>query len=144
MVSVKKQVSSWTCFWFWTSAYVCFVQKKAAESINSRLSLVMKSGKYTLGYKSTVKSLRSGKCKWFSVEGQRNSYLNFQPSWLSSPITALLWESLNSNIMLCWLRLEFTTTVEVSFLVSFSVIRSSKLYAPLYTLSSRICAYVAV
>jgi len=38
-------------------------QKKAQESINSRLSLVMKSGKYTLGYGSTLKSLRSGKSK---------------------------------------------------------------------------------
>eukprot|EP00282_Hemiselmis_andersenii_P019381 CAMPEP_0172043550 /NCGR_PEP_ID=MMETSP1041-20130122/26326_1 /TAXON_ID=464988 /ORGANISM="Hemiselmis andersenii, Strain CCMP439" /LENGTH=125 /DNA_ID=CAMNT_0012701991 /DNA_START=166 /DNA_END=543 /DNA_ORIENTATION=- len=34
--------------------------KKNAESINSRLALVMKSGKYTLGYKSTLKTLRSG------------------------------------------------------------------------------------
>eukprot|EP00617_Octactis_speculum_P007603 CAMPEP_0185791856 /NCGR_PEP_ID=MMETSP1174-20130828/158606_1 /TAXON_ID=35687 /ORGANISM="Dictyocha speculum, Strain CCMP1381" /LENGTH=134 /DNA_ID=CAMNT_0028486859 /DNA_START=602 /DNA_END=1006 /DNA_ORIENTATION=+ len=33
------------------------------ESINSRLQLVMKSGKAELGYKSTLKSLRSGKCK---------------------------------------------------------------------------------
>ncbi|CAJ0642443.1 8015_t:CDS:10 [Entrophospora sp. SA101] len=31
------------------------------ESINSRLALVMKSGKYTLGYKSTLKTLRQGK-----------------------------------------------------------------------------------
>ena len=37
--------------------------KAAAESINSRLALVMKSGKYTLGYKSTLKTLRSGKSK---------------------------------------------------------------------------------
>jgi len=35
-------------------------QKKAVESINSRLALVMKSGKYTLGYKSTLKTLRQG------------------------------------------------------------------------------------
>nr|CAG8606543.1 1328_t:CDS:2 [Entrophospora candida]CAG8665247.1 12148_t:CDS:2 [Entrophospora candida] len=35
--------------------------KKATESINSRLALVMKSGKYTLGYKSTLKTLRQGK-----------------------------------------------------------------------------------
>jgi hypothetical protein len=41
-----------------------FEQKKAAESINSRLALVMKSGKYTLGYKSTLKSLRKGTCKF--------------------------------------------------------------------------------
>ncbi|XP_064393631.1 large ribosomal subunit protein eL30-like [Halichondria panicea] len=38
-------------------------QKKAMESINSRLALVMKSGKYTLGYRSTIKSLRLGKAK---------------------------------------------------------------------------------
>merc|ERR1712107_413457 len=33
------------------------------ESINSRLALVMKSGKYMLGYKQTLKTLRSGKSK---------------------------------------------------------------------------------
>ena len=38
-------------------------KKKAAESVGSRLSLVMKSGKYTLGYRSTLKSLRGGKSK---------------------------------------------------------------------------------
>eukprot|EP00741_Cyanophora_paradoxa_P007647 tig00001164_g7396.t1 len=38
-------------------------QKKAIESINSRLALVMKSGKTSLGYKSTLKSLRNGKAK---------------------------------------------------------------------------------
>lgn len=37
--------------------------KKAQESINSRLALVMKSGKYTLGYKTTLKTLRSGKVR---------------------------------------------------------------------------------
>lgn len=40
-----------------------FPQKKAIESINTRLALVMKSGKYTLGYRSTLKSLRLGKAK---------------------------------------------------------------------------------
>ena len=39
------------------------MQKKTQENINSRLTLVMKSGKFTLGYKSTLKSLRSGKCR---------------------------------------------------------------------------------
>jgi len=38
-------------------------QKKAAESINSRLSLVMKSGKFTLGYKQALSTLRGGKAK---------------------------------------------------------------------------------
>jgi len=39
------------------------IKKKTAESINSRLALVMKSGKYTLGYRSTLKTLRQGKAK---------------------------------------------------------------------------------
>ncbi|XP_055386970.1 60S ribosomal protein L30 [Condylostylus longicornis] len=38
-------------------------QKKALESINARLALVMKSGKYCLGYKQTLKALRQGKVK---------------------------------------------------------------------------------
>lgn len=33
-------------------------QKKTLESINSRLALVMKSGKYCFGYKQTLKTLR--------------------------------------------------------------------------------------
>jgi len=38
-------------------------QKKSHENINSRLALVMKSGKVTLGYRSTLKVLRLGKAK---------------------------------------------------------------------------------
>eukprot|EP00033_Pygsuia_biforma_P000045 GCRY01000060.1.p2 GENE.GCRY01000060.1~~GCRY01000060.1.p2 ORF type:complete len:109 (-),score=28.97 GCRY01000060.1:146-472(-) len=38
-------------------------QKKAIESINSRLALVMKSGKVSLGFKSTLKAIRQGKAK---------------------------------------------------------------------------------
>jgi hypothetical protein len=37
--------------------------KKSQESINSRLALVMKSGKFTLGYKTTLKTLRNGKVR---------------------------------------------------------------------------------
>ncbi|WWC61827.1 60S ribosomal protein eL30 [Kwoniella dejecticola CBS 10117] len=36
---------------------------KASESINTRLQLVVKSGKFTLGYKQALKQLRSGKSK---------------------------------------------------------------------------------
>ena len=42
---------------------ISVLQKKQAESINSRLALVMKSGTYMLGYKSTLKSLRKGASK---------------------------------------------------------------------------------
>ena len=38
-------------------------KKAGMESINSKLQLVMKSGKALLGYKSTLKSLRQGKAK---------------------------------------------------------------------------------
>merc|ERR1712045_588862 len=37
--------------------------KKTVESINSRLALVMKSGKFQLGYKKTLETLRYGKAK---------------------------------------------------------------------------------
>lgn len=37
--------------------------KKTVESINSRLQLVMKSGKAVLGYKTTLKALRQSKGK---------------------------------------------------------------------------------
>ena len=40
--------------------------KKNAESINSRLALVMKSGKTELGYKQTLKTLRQGKA-WLII-----------------------------------------------------------------------------
>ncbi len=38
-------------------------KKKSGENVNARLALVVKSGKYTLGFRSTIKSLRSGKTK---------------------------------------------------------------------------------
>uniref|UniRef100_A0A8C7ER65 Large ribosomal subunit protein eL30 n=1 Tax=Neovison vison TaxID=452646 RepID=A0A8C7ER65_NEOVI len=37
--------------------------KKSWESTNSRLQLVMKSVKYVLGYKQTLKMIRHGKAK---------------------------------------------------------------------------------
>ncbi|PHT59303.1 60S ribosomal protein L30 [Capsicum baccatum] len=37
--------------------------KKTHESINNRLALVMKSGKFTLGYKTVLKTIRSSKAK---------------------------------------------------------------------------------
>jgi len=36
---------------------------KQNDGINGRLQIVMRSGKYTLGYKTVLKSLRSGKSK---------------------------------------------------------------------------------
>ncbi|KAI9725104.1 MAG: 60S ribosomal protein L30 [Chrysothrix sp. TS-e1954] len=43
--------------------------KKTTDNIGARLALVMKSGKVTLGYKSTLKTLRSGKAKLVIIAG---------------------------------------------------------------------------
>merc|ERR1712224_996706 len=37
--------------------------KKKSGSVNAKLQLVIKSGKFILGYKSTLKSIRTGKSK---------------------------------------------------------------------------------
>ncbi|KAJ1459121.1 50S ribosomal protein L30e-like protein [Pelagophyceae sp. CCMP2097] len=37
--------------------------KKSVENLNSRLQLVMKSGKVSLGYKTSLRTLRSNKSK---------------------------------------------------------------------------------
>ena len=37
--------------------------KKTQEGVNSKLALVTKSGKYVLGMKSTIKTIREGKSK---------------------------------------------------------------------------------
>ena len=44
-------------------------QAKGTESIASRLALVVKSGKYTLGWKTTMKAIRQGKAKLIIVAG---------------------------------------------------------------------------
>jgi large subunit ribosomal protein L30e len=35
--------------------------KKGGENISAKLALTIKSGKYSLGYKSTLKQMRAGK-----------------------------------------------------------------------------------
>uniref|UniRef100_A0ACD5VS57 Uncharacterized protein n=1 Tax=Avena sativa TaxID=4498 RepID=A0ACD5VS57_AVESA len=37
--------------------------KKSGDNINNKLQLVMKSGKYTLGYKTVLRTLRNSKSK---------------------------------------------------------------------------------
>ncbi|KAG1214306.1 hypothetical protein G6F68_021806 [Rhizopus microsporus] len=59
--------------------------KKNAESINSRLQLVTKSGKYTLGYKSSLKTIRQGKGKLcFHAEKMKGDRMAVCFSHLSS------------------------------------------------------------
>lgn len=58
------------------------LQKKSLESINSRLQLVMKSGKYVLGYKQSQKMIRQGKAKLVILA-------NNCPALRCVPVTAL-------------------------------------------------------
>lgn len=127
-------------------------QKKAAESINSRLALVMKSGKYTLGYKSTLKSLRKGTCKIVL-----NSFASFmslmfcfcypplsQPSWSSSRTTARPCASPRLSTTPCWPRLVCTTTLATTLswalpAVSTSACRPSRSPTLVTRISSRPC-----
>ena len=41
--------------------------KKSVESINSKLALVMKSGKFSLGYKQALMNMRNGSAKLIVV-----------------------------------------------------------------------------
>ncbi|GAA5983408.1 hypothetical protein JCM11641_007839 [Rhodosporidiobolus odoratus] len=64
--------------------------KKSADNINARLALVIKSGKYSLGYKSTVKAMRSGKSKLVLISGNtpplRRSELEYYAMLSKTPV----------------------------------------------------------
>ncbi|KAG8861487.1 60S ribosomal protein L30 [Tulasnella sp. 330] len=42
---------------------------KAAESLTAKLTLVVKSGKYSCGYKTALRHMRSGKAKLILISG---------------------------------------------------------------------------
>ncbi|CBF70223.1 50S ribosomal protein L30e-like protein [Aspergillus recurvatus] len=64
--------------------------KKAGDTISSRLALVMKSGKVTLGYKTTIKTLRSGKAKLVIIAANtpplRKSELEYYAMLAKTPV----------------------------------------------------------
>jgi large subunit ribosomal protein L30e len=64
--------------------------KKSGDTISSRLALVMKSGKVTLGYKSTIKTLRSGKAKLVLIAANapplRKSELEYYAMLAKTPV----------------------------------------------------------
>ncbi|KAI0972427.1 50S ribosomal protein L30e-like protein [Xylaria arbuscula] len=64
--------------------------RKDADSINSKLALVIKSGKVTLGYKSSLKSLRSGKAKLVLIAANtpplRKSELEYYSMLSKTPV----------------------------------------------------------
>ena len=64
--------------------------KKQSDDINARLQLVCKSGKYSLGYGSAIKSLRQGKCKLLVIASNcpplRKSQLEHYAMLSNTPI----------------------------------------------------------
>ncbi|KAL4958529.1 50S ribosomal protein L30e-like protein [Aspergillus filifer] len=64
--------------------------KKSGDTISSRLALVMKSGKVTLGYKTTIKTLRSGKAKLVIIAANtpplRKSELEYYAMLAKTPV----------------------------------------------------------
>ncbi|KAL3467128.1 50S ribosomal protein L30e-like protein [Aspergillus heterothallicus] len=64
--------------------------KKTGDTIASRLALVMKSGKVTLGYKTTIKTLRSGKAKLVIIAANtpplRKSELEYYAMLAKTPV----------------------------------------------------------
>ncbi|GIJ88593.1 hypothetical protein Asppvi_007517 [Aspergillus pseudoviridinutans] len=64
--------------------------KKSGDTLSSRLALVMKSGKVTLGYKSTIKTLRSGKAKLVLIAANapplRKSELEYYAMLAKTPV----------------------------------------------------------
>jgi len=65
-------------------------QKTSDAGIGSKLSLVMKSGKVALGYRTTLKSLRSGKAKLVLIAGNtpplRKSELEYYSMMAKTPV----------------------------------------------------------
>ncbi|KAI8872442.1 60S ribosomal protein L30 [Ramicandelaber brevisporus] len=64
--------------------------KKSHENINTRLALVMKSGKVSIGYKTTVKAIRNGKAKMVILSGNcpplRKSEINYYAMLAKVPV----------------------------------------------------------
>merc|ERR1711977_203337 len=64
--------------------------KKGSDTVASKLALAIKSGKYSMGYKSTLKLMRSGKAKLVLVSGNcpplRRSELEYYAMLSKTPV----------------------------------------------------------
>ena len=67
MMNCIEIVYSKYCSHSYTTLLYCTLQKKQQDSMNSRLKLVMKSGKLVLGYKASVKAMRKSKARMILV-----------------------------------------------------------------------------
>jgi hypothetical protein len=86
--------------------------KKNNENINSHLNLVMKSGKVTKGYRSTIKNLRRAKSKFINLLKQ---------NLLLYPTIVQLLLNQKLNIMLYYQNLKYILILEVIIILTFKI-----------------------
>ena len=73
-------------------------KKQQTESINSKLALVMKSGKAVLGYKQTLKSLRKGLLKAIFVAHNTPSIIKAEVNYYSVLSNTHIYHYTGNNI----------------------------------------------
>jgi large subunit ribosomal protein L30e len=73
-------------------------KKQQTESVNSKLALVMKSGKAVLGYKSTIKALRKGNLKAIFVSSNTPSIVKAEINYYSLLANTNVYQYVGNNI----------------------------------------------
>ena len=73
-------------------------KKQASESVNSKLALVMKSGKAVLGFKSTMKALRKGNLKAIFVAANTPSIVKAEINYYSLLANTHVYPYVGNNI----------------------------------------------
>ena len=73
-------------------------KKQQTESVNSKLALVMKSGKAVLGYKSTLKALRKGSLKAIFVAHNTPSIIKAEINYYSVLANTHVYHYTGNNI----------------------------------------------
>ena len=73
-------------------------KKQQTESVNSKLALVMKSGKAVLGYKSTLKALRKGLLKAIFVAHNTPSIIKAEVNYYSVLANTHVYHYTGNNI----------------------------------------------
>ena len=73
-------------------------KKQQTESVNSKLALVMKSGKAVLGYKQTLKALRKGVLKAIFVAHNTPSIIKAEVNYYSVLSNTFIYHYTGNNI----------------------------------------------
>lgn len=73
-------------------------KKQQTESVNSKLALVMKSGKSVLGYSSTLKALRKGNLKVIFVSSNTPSIVKAKINYYSLLANTMVYHYAGNNI----------------------------------------------